>query len=390
MKKAITIVSFRLVLLTILAFWVGCDRTDGPDTPDNPDDPDKPPVVVIDSLGVSVTTINFTAEQDASLIVVRTNTSWSAVSSAAWISLSAGSGTKNTGFLIGAPDNEGFRREATVTLTAGDKTQLIEITQAGASTIHMSVKGVPLTLVLVEGDQFTMGSSDPSNASLQHQVKLSDFYISTTEITNAMWQAVVNSLPYEPGSGSESGNNPVSSTSWNAVTSQFLPALNQLTGKSFRLPTEAEWEFAAMGGKEHKGYTYAGSNTLDEVGWYRTNAAQVKQKVAQKLPNELGIYDMSGNVNEWCNDWFDTYFGFELQNQSVVIPDLQTNPSGPATGTQKVVRGGNVESVEQWGFSDCNVKFRKGIHPSGTDQQPGYSELAYLIENTGFRIVLPL
>lgn len=143
---------FWLLLLSIIL--AGCKPTN------LPDDPDDPPIVAVDSLGVSITTIAFTAGKDASLIVVRTNKSWTATKTADWLSLSATSGNKNTGFLIGASANDGLTRETTVTIRAGDKSKEIKITQASAPKMTITVKGVPVNMILVEGREFTMGAAN--------------------------------------------------------------------------------------------------------------------------------------------------------------------------------------------------------------------------------------
>ena len=388
--------------MKIKFFWLlffgiiiaGCKPTNPPDEPDDPDDPDDPPIVAVDSLGVSITTIAFTAEKDASLIVVRTNKSWSATKTADWLSLSATSGNKNTGFLIGASANQGMMRETAVTIRAGDKSTEIKITQASAPKMTITVKGIPLNMILVEGGEFIMGSSEQSSYGLPHRVKLSDFYISETEVTNALWLAAKGTLPYTDHSEADKPTHPVSEANWNVVTGEFIPAFNQLTGKTFRLPTEAEWEYAALGGKKTTGTKYAGSNTLDDVAWYLANSDKEKKAVKGKDPNQLGLYDMSGNVSEWCSDWFDYYYGFQIVNQTVVVPDLQTNPKGPDSGTKKLVRGGSSESDEMWGYSNCHVKYRHSIIPTGIDGcwgntgNPQEPECNF-IKFTGFRLVIP-
>ena len=375
-------------LLAMLLLFTGCKPTNPPDDPD--DKPDDPPLVTVDSQAVSNITIAFTAEKDASLIVVRTNRTWTATKTADWLSLSAASGNKNTGFLIGATANTGFARETTVTITAGDKTKEVKITQAGAPTITLTVNGVSFNMVLISGSQYSMGSSEQSDFGLSHQVAVNDFYISETETTNALWKAVRGSLPYTDHSETDKPEFPVSETTWNGIVNDFIPALNQLTGKTFRLPTEAEWEYAALGGKKSNGYKYAGSNTLDDVAWYLTNSGSKKKEVKGKQPNQLGLYDMSGNVNEWCSDWYDYYYGFPVVNQTVVVPTLQTNPKGPDSGTKKIVRGGNIDNDEFWGFSYCNVKYRSAINPTGYDTYPGNPTVFFMSKNTGFRLVIPL
>ena len=139
-------------------------------------------------------------------------------------------------------------------------------------------------------------------------------------------------------------NKPVERVGWKGNDCQdFVIKLNQLTGKRFRLPTEAEWEYACRGGKKSRGYKYSGSNTIDDVAWYDGNSSDETHPVATKSPNELGIYDMSGNVKEWCQDWYGSYSSA-----------AQTNPTGASSGTQRVIRGGS------WSFNAyyCRSSFR--------------------------------
>ncbi|MBO6288539.1 MAG: SUMF1/EgtB/PvdO family nonheme iron enzyme [Prevotella sp.] len=196
------------------------------------------------------------------------------------------------------------------------------------------VYGVEYKMVAVEGGTFLMGSnSGESDERPVHQVTLSSFSIGETEVTQELWEAVMGGNPsYYKGS-----KLPVEWVSWDDCQT-FITKLNQLTGQTFRLPTEAEWEYAARGGNQSRGYTYAGSNTLDEVAWYRDNSSSKTHDVATKSPNELGLYDMSGNVCEWCQDWYGSYSS-----------SAQTNPTGPSSASDQTVsrvyRGGN------WNYS---------------------------------------
>ena len=226
-------------------------------------------------------------------------------------------------------------------------------------TETFTVNGVTFTMVAVEGGTFTMGATaeqgsdayDEENPA--HDVTLSSYSIGQTEVTQALWQAVMGSNPsYFKGNLQR----PVEKVSWNDCQT-FITQLNALTGKTFRLPTEAEWEFAARGGKLSQGYKYSGSNTIGDVAWYwdnipsqtSGNAGYGTQIVATKAPNELGLYDMSGNVWEWCQDWYGSYSS-----------DAQTNPTGPSTGSYRVHRGGS------WGNDarGCLVSLRSGSTPT--------------------------
>ena len=195
-----------------------------------------------------------------------------------------------------------------------------------------TVDGVSFTMIEVEGGTFTMGltgtqlESEEEWALPTHTVTLSSYNIGKTEVTQELWQAVMG---YNPSAYPGDPNRPVESISWNDCQS-FITKLNQMTGENFRLPTEAEWEFAARGGNKTQGYMYSGSNDLDAVAWYSDNNNNTSSfPVGQKDANELGIYDMSGNLWEWCQDWFGDY-----------TADPQVNPTGPSTGSDRVVRGG--------------------------------------------------
>ena len=217
----------------------------------------------------------------------------------------------------------------------------------------ITVNGVSFNMVKVEGGTFMMGATDEQISEVAHyteypahQVTLSSYCIGQTEVTQALWQAVMGN---NPSSFSSDLNNPVEQVSWNDCQ-EFISKLNQMTGKTFRLPTEAEWEYAARGGNKSQGYIYAGSNDIDEVAWYSDNNGEYTNLVATKAANELGLYDMSGNVYEWCQDRFGYYSS-----------EAQINPTGPSSGNYRIFRGGGWNQPAR----DCRVSHRYYNIPDG-------------------------
>ena len=212
-------------------------------------------------------------------------------------------------------------------------------------------------MVKVEGGTFMMGapSSDAeaySNELPQHCVTLSEYYIAETEVTQALWQAVMGSNP----SHFKFPDRPVEEISWNDCKT-FIEKLNQLTDKHFRLPTEAEWEYAARGGGNSHGYKFSGSDNVDDVAWYTDNCGGETHAVKTKAANELGLYDMTGNVLEWCSDWMAAY-----------TADTVSNPQGPAAGFKRVLRGGSL-------YNDARrlrVTRRSEYNPTFTDYSVGF------------------
>jgi formylglycine-generating enzyme required for sulfatase activity len=195
--------------------------------------------------------------------------------------------------------------------------------------ITYTVNEVSFNMVAIEGGTFTMGGEcyhDNGNSALPtHEVTLSNFFIGQTEVTQALYEAVMGDNPsYHIGNLQY----PVERVSWD-MCQEFIVRLNQLTGKKFRLPTEAEWEFAARGGNKSMGYTYSGSNNPDDVAWHGNNSDHMSHVVGAKLPNELGLYDMSGNVWERVADWYSPY-----------SEEPQYCPTGPENGTMRCTRGG--------------------------------------------------
>lgn len=238
-------------------------------------------------------------------------------------------------------------------------------------TQTFTVNGVTFNMIPVEGGTFQMGSTDSdaySDESPVHSVTLSSFCIGETEVTQALWYAVMGQKPTSDGYQWSStyglgDNRPAYYISWNDCQ-EFITKLNQLTGKQFRLPTEAEWEFAARGGNKSNGYKYAGSNTIEDVAWYTVNSYDLgssnanygTHNVGTKQANELGIYDMSGNVWEWCSDWYGSYSS-----------TAQTNPTGPTTGSLRVFRGGSWISNAR----NCRVSLRSGNAPGNRSSNLG-------------------
>ena len=210
-------------------------------------------------------------------------------------------------------------------------------------------------MVYVTGGTFTMGATSEQDSDAlddekpTHQVTLWDYRIGKYEVTQELWQAVTG---FNPSAFKNDPKNPVERVSLYDCE-EFLEELNRLTGKRFRLPTEAEWEYAARGGNKSRGYKYSGSNTLGDVAWYNENSSITTHPVGLKSPNELGLYDMSGNVNEWCQDRYSKYSS-----------DPQTRPlvTYDANSYSIVYRGGSWKGKS----SDCRVS-RRGSDSRSND-----------------------
>ncbi len=217
-----------------------------------------------------------------------------------------------------------------------------------------------IEMVSVQGGTFEMGSNDYDSEKPIHSVTVSNFFIGKYEVTQAQWRAVMGN---SPSNFKNCDNCPVEQVSWDDIQ-QFLSKLNSLSSKRYRLPTEAEWEYAARGGSSSGGYKYSGSNHVNVVAWYgyENNAGKKTHPVGTRQANELGIHDMSGNVWEWCSDWYGSY-------SSAAV----SNPTGAATGALRVLRGGS------WLFDAlyCRVAFRRYDPPSHRNTLYGFRVVSF-------------
>ena len=232
-----------------------------------------------------------------------------------------------------------------------DNNQITYDIQYTDTTVVFSINDAVFTMILVDGGTFEMGATaeqgqeDPDRDEYPiHVVNLSSYYICQTEVTQELWNTIMGT---NPSMILGESTLPVDCVKWD-MCQEFLSALNKIFDNKFefRMPTEAEWEFAARGGNRSKGYKYSGSNNLHEVAWFESNSEGTTHPVGMKKPNELGIYDMSGNLWEWCQDWHGEY-----------QPEEQTDPIGPSTGTHRIMRGGS------WTYDQnfCRVSRRNYI-----------------------------
>ena len=242
--------------------------------------------------------------------------------------------------------------------TSSASTNMVGSSESG-SVITIPVKnGISIEMVKVEAGSFDMGVSDDEVDVLQryigydpaHHVTLTNnYFIGKYEVTQALWKAIMGGKTYGDN------NEPKGFVSWKDCQ-KFISKLNILTGKQFRLPTEAEWEYAARGGKKSCGYKYSGGNSLYEVAWSKGNSGSYRV-VGTRKPNELGIYDMSGNVSEWCYDWYGSYSS---------LP--QANPTGAVSGKYRVMRGGSFA----YGEAQCEPSTRSYKDPNSRNYSFGF------------------
>ena len=215
-----------------------------------------------------------------------------------------------------------------------------------------------MKMVYVEGGTFTMGATSEqsgeadSDESPTHSVTLDSYYIGECEVTQAQWQKIMGNNP----SSFKGDSRPVEQVSWEDAQN-FCRELSAITGKTYLLPTEAQWEYAARGGKHSKGYKYSGSYAIDAVAWYDGNSGNATHPVKQKRANELGLYDMSGNVWEWCSDWYGSYSS-----------SSQNNPTGASSGQYRVLRGGSWNNNAR----NCRSSNRDNNTPSNRNNNNGF------------------
>ncbi len=254
-------------------------------------------------------------------------------------------------------------REGYIVFSGNSLTDTVYIYQGGDFT--ETIKGVSFDMLYVEGGTFMMGATEEQGDDAYdsekpvHSVTLSDYYIGKFEVTQGLWKAIMDNN--NPSNFQNGDDYPMYYVNWEEAQ-EFCKKLSQLTGKTYVLPTEAQWEYAARGGVKSRGYKYSGSNTIGNVAWYSSNSSSTNP-VGRKQANELGLYDMSGNVWEWCSDWYGYYSS-----------ESQSNPTGPSTGSYRVVRGGSWHDFAR----RCRVSHRNGINRSLRGS------------NYGFRVVLLL
>jgi formylglycine-generating enzyme required for sulfatase activity len=274
------------------------------------------------------------------------------------ISVTAISGCTFTGWTPTTGVSNSSNRNTTVLMS---QHRALTANFTGSPTNSGSIN---IEIIFVAGGTFTMGCTPEQGSDCQdreipaHQVTVNDFYITKYPITQAQWIAVMGNN--NPSHFREETSRPVENINWDDIQI-FITNLNHITDRQYRLPTEAEWEYAARGGVSGTGYRYAGSDDIDSVAWYSGNSVSRTWPVGRKEPNVLGIYDMSGNVSEWVNDWYGRYTELD-----------KDNPVGPHTGTSRVTRGGSWNDPAR----SCRVSNRDGRVPSERNNF------------TGFRLVL--
>ena len=306
-------------------------------------------------LQVSTNALIFAATDSPKTFTVASNISWTVSFSAMWLSVDpmSGSGDGTVTVSPASNTNPAVRNVDLTVSGAGVSSQTVNVSQSGTA------QPIDIAMAPVLGGTFTMGCTTSDQGSdcysderPSHSVTLSTFYIGKYEVTQGQWVAVMGTNPSFFKTGVDF---PVEQVSWNDIVGTsgatmvinnityyangFIYKLNQMTGMQYRLPTEAEWEYAARGGRYSGGFKYSGSNMVDNVAWTSSNSFGSTHPVGSKAANELGIYDMSGNVWEWCSDWYGSY-----------SDSYQSNPPGPSAGSNRVNRGGS------WDYDEWNAR----------------------------------
>ena len=221
--------------------------------------------------------------------------------------------------------------------------------------------GVSFEMIFVEGGEFDMGAKEKEADKEDkpvHRIKLDSFFIGKLLVVQVLWENIMGDNP----SSFKGDNLPVENVSWDD-TIDFLEKLNMLTDKQYRLPSEAEWEYAARGGIYCEDYIFSGSDKLKEVGWFIDSNVSETSPVGQKYGNELGLYDMSGNVWEWCNDWYSGKYYKQCLKKRIV-----NNPKGPLVGKERIFRGGSWYSEINY----CKTSYRNKRRPSHKGNNIGF------------------
>ena len=259
-------------------------------------------------------------------------------------------------------ERENFKGDNVIFKVQARNNQLLKFEN---EDLTFTIKGVTFKMIYVKGGSFKMGIAPEGGSFNEYPIHIvtltSDYWIGETEVTQALWKAVMGSNP----SIFLGDNLPVNNVSWNDCQ-EFIQKLNALTNNTYRLPTEAEWEYAARGGQKSRGCIYAGGNDIGNVAWYNSNSGGMVHPIKKKRPNELGIYDMSGNVAEWCHDYYAKY-----------LRGLQVDPTGPTFMPTRVLRGGTYNDSE---YSNWIGYLRVNSRNAG---KPKVSKSSY-----GFRLVL--
>ena len=334
------------------------------------------------TLSVLPASLSFASMGEQFDFEVSSNRNWTVNNVPDWLIVEPLSGSNNGAIKVTAAAHTGSTtRTATLAVRGpGVRVQNINITQSTPILDEIFEN-----TVFVEGGTFSRGIANdwlgPEDQIPVHRVTVSDFYIGMYEVTQAQWRAIMGttiSQQRDKASGGISSNYyniagqgdkyPMYYVSWNEVQ-EFIRKLNTLTGKSFRLPTEAEWEYAARGGNKSNGYKFSGSNDANDVAWFNDNSGKMSHPVGTKSPNELGIFDMSGNVWEWCSDWYGKYSAGN-----------KVNPKGPTTGYNRVIRGGCYGSyVTTFSSQELDWKYRNDWPPDQRVNATGF-RLAYDVE----------